>query len=134
MNMSLKQKNISNGTGRRKTAVARVYMRDGNGKITVNNQEIDKYFPLELQRGYLRAPIELCNMKNKDFIITVKGGGIEGQAIAARHGISRALVKYDAEQRPVLKEQGFLTRDPRKRERKKYGKAGARKSFQFSKR
>ena len=131
--MSTKNKNISNGTGRRKTAVARVYMREGNGKISVNNQEIEKYFS-QLQKSYLLAPIELCNMKNKDFIITVKGGGIEGQAIAARHGISRALVKCDADHRPVLKEQGFLTRDPRKRERKKYGRAGARKSFQFSKR
>ncbi len=126
-------KNVSNGTGRRKTAVARVYMREGNGKITVNNQEIEKYFS-ELQIGYLLDPIKLCNMTHRDFIITVKGGGIEGQAIAARHGISRALVKFDLEYRPALKEKGFLTRDPRKRERKKYGKAGARKSFQFSKR
>ncbi len=132
--MTTKSKNISNGTGRRKTAVARVYMREGSGKITVNAQEMEKYFTTELQRSYLLAPVELCKMKNKDFIITVKGGGIEGQAIAARHGISRALVKCDADHRPVLKEQGFLTRDPRKRERKKYGKAGARKSFQFSKR
>lgn len=132
--MSTKTKNISNGTGRRKTAVARVYMREGNGKIIVNGKELEQYFSTEMQRANVLAPINVSEMKNKDFIITVKGGGIEGQAIAARHGISRALVKMDMDLRPALKEQGFLTRDPRKRERKKYGKAGARKSFQFSKR
>lgn len=130
----MKKTNLSNGTGRRKTAVARVYMREGNGKIVVNGKEFEKYFPTELQRALVKAPIELCEMGNKDFIITVKGGGIEGQAVAARHGIARALVKDDEDRRPSLKEKGFMTRDPRKRERKKYGKAGARKSFQFSKR
>ncbi len=130
----MKKTNLSNGTGRRKTAVARVYMREGKGDIVVNGKEFAKYFHTEVQRSLLMAPIKLCKMENKDFIITVKGGGIDGQAVAARHGISRALVKNDEERRPVLKEKGFLTRDPRKRERKKYGKAGARKSYQFSKR
>ena len=129
-----KKTNISNGTGRRKTAVARVYMREGNGQIVVNGKDYNNYFHTELQKTLLKEPIKLLGMENKDFVITVKGGGIEGQAVAARHGISRALVKNDEESRPALKEKGFLTRDPRKRERKKFGKAGARKSFQFSKR
>lgn len=130
----MKKKNLSNGTGRRKTAVARVHMREGKGKIVVNGKEFEKYFPTELQRNIVVSPLKACNIENKDFVVTVKGGGIEGQAGALRHGISRALVKEDEDRRSTLKEAGFLTRDPRKRERKKYGKAGARKSFQFSKR
>jgi len=130
----MKEKNLENGTGRRKTSVARVYMRKGNGAITVNGKDYKKYFPVDLQQAAVQAPILLCGVESADFVITVRGGGLEGQAIAVRHGISRVLVGEDEERRKALKEKGFLTRDPRKRERKKYGKAGARKSFQFSKR
>ena len=130
-----KEINIAHGTGRRKTSVARVYMRKGSGKYVVNGKELEAYFPLELQRNEIKAPAEHCNLAGSlDFVVTVRGGGIEGQAIATRHGISRALVKSDEDFRKGLKDRGFLTRDSRKRERKKYGLAGARKSFQFSKR
>jgi len=130
-----KAANISNGTGRRKTAVARVHMRKGSGKIQVNGKEMEKYFALPLQQAIIRSPGKICAIESThDFIVTVRGGGLEGQAVAIRHGISRALVKLDADNRPPLKEPGFLTRDPRRRERKKYGRPGARKSFQFSKR
>lgn len=129
-----KIQNIANGTGRRKTAVARVHMREGSGKIVVNGKPMEDYFRLALEQDLIRMPIELCGVKTLDFVINVRGGGMAGQAVAIRHGISRALVKEDADRRKVLKDKGFLTRDPRKRERKKYGKPGARKSFQFSKR
>lgn len=129
-----KEKNLSHGTGRRKTAVARVYMRKGKGSITVNGSSLKEYFPIQIQQEEIEAPIKVFNLATYDFVVRVRGGGPEGQAIAVRHGLSRALVKFDEEMRPALKEKGFLTRDPRKRERKKYGKAGARKSFQFSKR
>jgi len=129
-----KDVNIALGTGRRKTAVARIYMRKGAGKILVNTREFDAYFPLDLQRETVRAPLKVCNVEDMDLVITVRGGGLEGQAIAIRHALSRALVKLDEDRRPILKENGFLTRDPRKRERKKYGQPGARKRFQFSKR
>lgn len=123
------------GTGRRKTSVAAVRLRPGNGKIDVNGRAFDEYFPLELQRRAVLAPMDKFGIGNKyDLIIRVKGGGIEGQVIATRLGITRALVKEDQDKRHDLKEMGFLTRDPRKRERKKYGRAGARKRFQFSKR
>ncbi len=129
-----KNVNISLGTGRRKTAVARVYMRKGAGLITVNGKSIDTYFPIDLQRQVVKSPLETCNITEIDLIVNVKGGGLEGQSVAIRHALSRALVKADEDRRPALKEKGFLTRDPRKRERKKYGQPGARKKFQFCKR
>lgn len=122
-------------TGRRKTAVASIRLREGKGAIDVNGRTMETYFPLELQRKNILAPFEkLGGNKRYDIIIRVKGGGMEGQAIAVRHGIARALVAQDEAMRPELKAKGFLTRDSRKRERKKYGLAGARKGFQFSKR
>lgn len=130
----MKEKNLIHGTGRRKTAVARIYVRKGTGVITVNGRDFKNYFPLDLQQQAILAPIALFGIETSDFVITVRGGGLDGQAIAVRHGISRALVLEDEDRRKALKEKGFLTRDSRKRERKKYGKAGARKSFQFSKR
>ena len=129
-----KDANISLGTGRRKTAIARVYMRKGAGQITINGKELNAYFPLPLQRDLVRSPLQVCGVDDVDLLVTVQGGGLEGQAVAVRHALARALVKADEERRKALKEQGFLTRDPRKRERKKYGQPGARKRFQFSKR
>jgi small subunit ribosomal protein S9 len=123
------------GTGRRKTAVAAVRLRPGSGKIDVNGRKFEEYFPLTLQRHCILAPLDKVSSPAKyDIIVRVKGGGIEGQVIATRLGIARALVAEDETCRPHLKVAGFLTRDPRKRERKKYGLAGARKRFQFSKR
>ena len=128
-------KKESLGVGRRKTAVASVRLRKGTGKIDVNGSNLDSYFTSELQRKTVVDPIEKLGLTgNYDIIIRAKGGGIEGQVIAARLGIARALVKEDEERRQPLKNAGYLTRDPRKRERKKYGLAGARKRFQFSKR
>ncbi len=122
-------------TGRRKTAVASVRMRPGTGNIDVNGRKFEDYFPLEMQRQSVLAPInKVAPGANYDLIFRIKGGGIEGQAIAARLGIARALVMEDDRRRADLKALGFLTRDPRRRERKKYGHKGARKSFQFSKR
>jgi small subunit ribosomal protein S9 len=123
------------GIGRRKTAVSAVKLRRGSGKIDVNGRTLEEYFPLPLQRSSILAPLKKFDLtKSFDIIVRLKGGGIEAQAIATRLGISRALVKKDEELRGDLKELGFLTRDPRKKERKKYGLAGARKRFQFSKR
>jgi small subunit ribosomal protein S9 len=122
-------------TGRRKTAVASVRLRTGSGKVDINQRSFDQYFPLEIQRRTILAPLEQVGGNEKyDLLIRVKGGGVEAQAIAIRHGLSRALVGEDESLRHELKAQGFLTRDPRKKERKKYGRAGARKRFQFSKR
>lgn len=122
-------------TGRRKTAVASIRLRTGKGAVDVNGRKLEEYFPLELQRKSILAPFEkLGGNKHHDLIIRVRGGGVEGQAIAVRHGIARALVSQDEAMRSELKAKGFLTRDSRKRERKKYGRAGARKRFQFSKR
>lgn len=122
-------------TGRRKTAVASVRIREGKGTIDVNGRPFEKYFPLELQRKLILAPIEQAGIKTRfDIIVRVRGGGTEAQAEAVRLGLSRALVRDDENRRPSLKEVGFMTRDSRKRERKKYGHAGARKRFQFSKR
>ncbi len=122
-------------TGRRKTAVASVRLREGNGKIDINHRSFEEYFPLELQRSKILMPLEIAKAVGKyDLIIRVKGGGIEAQATAIRLGLSRALVEQDEVFRHDLKSHGFLTRDPRKKERKKYGLAGARKRFQFSKR
>ena len=123
------------GVGRRKTAVAAVRLRPGKGKIDVNGRKFEEYFPLSVQRDAILSPLSICDLLGSyDLIIRCKGGGREGQMIAARLGIARALVKQDEERRQGLKAAGFLTRDPRKRERKKYGLAGARKRFQFSKR
>lgn len=123
------------GTGRRKTAVASVRLRRGTGKINVNGRKMEEYFPLELQRRAILSPIEkVSELGRYDIVIRVKGGGIQGQVIATRLGISRALVQEEESRRHDLKVVGFLTRDPRKKERKKYGLRGARKRGQFSKR
>ena len=123
------------GTGRRKTAIARVRLATGSGKITVNGRAFDTYFPLETLRATVSQPLTVTGTADKlDVRVNVTGGGPNGQAGATRHGISRALLKFDASLRPALKAEGFLTRDPRERERKKYGQPGARKRFQFSKR
>ena len=123
------------GTGRRKTAVARVRLATGSGKITVNGRPLENYFVLETQRMHLMQPLVSTELAEKyDVRINVAGGGPNGQAGAVRHGIARALIEADANLRPTLKAQGLLTRDPRMKERKKYGQPGARKRFQFSKR
>ena len=123
------------GTGRRKSSVARVYLMPGTGTITVNKRSIDQYFGLETLKLIVRQPLEAINAVDKfDIVVTVKGGGFTGQAGAIRHGISRALLEADIENRPVLKKAGFLTRDPRMKERKKYGLKAARRAPQFSKR
>jgi small subunit ribosomal protein S9 len=122
-------------TGRRKTAVSAVRLRPGKGKVDVNGRDFDHYFPLEIQRKTILAPLLMIQAEGKyDLIIRVNGGGIEGQVIATRLGIARALVKQSEERRGDFKAQGYLTRDPRKKERKKYGHKKARKSFQYSKR
>ncbi|MBX4336290.1 30S ribosomal protein S9 [Bartonella raoultii] len=122
-------------TGKRKDAVARVWIKPGSGKITVNNKEFDKYFARPVLRMILRQPIVATNRDTQfDIVVTVAGGGLSGQAGAVRHGISKALTYYEPELRTILKKGGFLTRDSRVVERKKYGKAKARRSFQFSKR
>ena len=123
------------GTGRRKTAIARVRLAAGSGKITVNGRAFDNYFPLDTQRATVSSPLAVTNTADKlDVRVNVVGGGPLGQAGATRHGISRALTLYEPELRGILKVAGFLTRDSRVVERKKYGKAKARRSFQFSKR
>lgn len=123
------------GTGRRKSSVARVVLRPGNGQIKVNNKSLDEYFDYENLKILVKSPLEVTdNLDKFDIIVNVKGGGFTGQAGAIRHGISRALCKVDEDLRPALKREGFLTRDPRKKERYKYGKKKARKSPQFSKR
>src|SRR5512140_29830 len=123
------------GTGRRKTAIARVRLASGTGKILVNGRPFENFFPLEAQRVMAAQPLAVTGMADKyDAHITVQGGGPNGQAGAVRHGIARALLTVDANLRPILKSEGFLTRDPRMRERKKYGQPGARKRFQYSKR
>jgi small subunit ribosomal protein S9 len=123
------------GTGRRKSSVARVILRQGDGKITVNGREFEDYFPLEQARVIVRQPLLATEMADKfDILINAAGGGSTGQAGAARMGIARALCEFNSELRGKLKQLGFLTRDPRKHERKKYGQPGARKRFQFSKR
>lgn len=123
------------GTGRRKTAIARVRLATGTGKITVNGRPVENYFTLDTQRSTVTQPLTVTGTADKlDVRVNVTGGGPNGQAGATRHGIARALLKFDANLRPQLKAEGFLTRDPRERERKKYGQPGARKRFQFSKR
>ena len=131
--MAVKKETI--GVGRRKRAIAAVRLRRGKGNVDVNGRKMEEYFTSEMQRKIILAPLEKLQLEgNYDIIVLAKGGGIEGQMIATRLGIARALVKEDEERRGVLKIEGYLTRDPRKRERKKYGLAGARKRFQFSKR
>ena len=123
------------GTGRRKTAVARVRIATGSGKITVNGRAFDSYFPLETLRSTVSGPLTITGTTDKlDVRVNVTGGGPNGQAGAVRHGIARALLEFDVNLRPALKAEGFLTRDSRAKERKKYGQPGARKRFQFSKR
>ncbi len=123
------------GTGRRKESVARVRVYPGTGSITINDRDIDDYFGLETLKLIVRQPLVLTGTKEKfDIVCRVNGGGVTGQAGAIRHGISRALLLFDSEMRPVLKKAGFLTRDPRMKERKKYGLKGARRAPQFSKR
>lgn len=123
------------GTGRRKSSVARVYLVAGSGKIVVNKRDIDDYFSLETLKTIVRQPLALTETVEKfDVLVTVHGGGTTGQAGAIRHGISRALLEADADYRPSLKKAGFLTRDSRMKERKKYGLKKARKAPQFSKR
>jgi small subunit ribosomal protein S9 len=123
------------GTGRRKTSSARVFLRPGKGKFTVNDRPIEVYFPTELLKMIIRQPLALTEtVESFDVFVRVAGGGTSGQAGAVRHGIARALLSYNPELRGKLKSAGFLTRDPRKVERKKYGQPGARKRFQFSKR
>ena len=123
------------GTGRRKTASARVYLRPGNGQIMVNRKAFETYFPNETLRMIIRQPLQLTESASKfDILVNVRGGGPAGQAGAVRHGITRALMEFNVELRPALKHAGLVTRDPRQKERKKYGQKGARKRFQFSKR
>ena len=123
------------GTGRRKTSTARVYLRPGSGDIKVNNREFNAYFPNEALQMIIRQPLNLTETTGKfDISVNVDGGGSAGQAGAVRHGITRALLEYNADLRTTLKRAGLVTRDPRKKERKKYGQKGARKRFQFSKR
>ncbi len=122
-------------TGRRKTSAARVWLRPGNGKVVVNKRELESYFGRATLRMVLKQPLELVDQLEKvDLVINVRGGGLSGQAGAIRHGLSRALVEMNGEYRQLLKKAGFLRRDSRKVERKKYGQRGARRRFQFSKR
>jgi small subunit ribosomal protein S9 len=125
----------SYGTGRRKTSVARVWVRPGSGRIVVNRRTFEDYFPRETLRMIIAQPLQVTNTAGQfDVLVNVAGGGPTGQAGAVRHGIARALVRFDENLRQVLKKAGLLTRDPRMRERKKYGQPGARQKFQYSKR
>lgn len=128
-------KNLALGTGRRKTSVARVYLRDGKGGITVNGKTVDDYFSSDILTYIVKQPLDVTDCLSKfDILINVKGGGISGQAGACRHAIARALTSFDENNIRPLRANGFLTRDPRMVERKKYGRRGARRRFQFSKR
>ncbi len=123
------------GTGRRKTSTARVYLRPGTGEVVINRQPFERYFPNQTLRMIIRQPLQLTETSNKfDLLVNVDGGGLSGQAGAIRHGITRALLEFNADLRRTLKQAGLITRDPRIKERKKYGQKGARKRFQFSKR
>ncbi|MBL7158097.1 MAG: 30S ribosomal protein S9 [Candidatus Omnitrophica bacterium] len=122
-------------TGRRKESIARVFLREGTGKILVNKRSFEEYFPRESHRLIINQPIKAAQLENKfDISANIRGGGVSGQAGALMHGISRAIVNFDLNLRSVLKKEGFLTRDPRAKERKKYGRKRARKRFQYSKR
>ncbi len=123
------------GTGRRKSSVARVRLIPGDGKVTINNRDMEEYFGLKTLELIVRQPLVLTDMNDKyDVVVSVKGGGTSGQAGAIRHGITRALMEMNSELRPALKKAGFVTRDPREKERRKYGLKKARKASQFSKR
>jgi len=123
------------GTGKRKNAIARVFLSPGEGKVTVNGRTIEDYFPRETLRMIIAQPLAITNTVGQfDLLVTVKGGGPTGQAGAVRHGLARALARFDEKLRQPLKKAGLLTRDPRARERKKYGQPGARQKFQYSKR
>ena len=127
--------NLAVGTGRRKTAVARVFLREGNGKITINGKSPEDYFRFDLLAQNMLLPLQVTNTLNKyDALITVRGGGVSGQSDACKHGLARVLVAVDESNRPALRANGYLTRDRRMVERKKYGQRGARRKFQFSKR
>ena len=126
---------VINKIGRRKTSVARLYMKDGEGNISINGRTLESYFPSEIHKIIINQPIKLVNADGKyDIKVNVRGGGFKGQAEAIRLAVSRALCEVDEEFRPILKKEGFLTRDPRMVERKKYGRRKARRRFQFSKR
>ena len=128
-------KNLAIGTGRRKTSIARVFLRDGEGKVTINGRSPESYFPFALQASSIMLPLEVTSNLNKfDVMITVRGGGVSGQAGACKLGIANALLDFDESNRTSLRSNGFLTRDNRMVERKKYGRRGARRRFQFSKR
>ncbi|MBM4275423.1 MAG: 30S ribosomal protein S9 [Deltaproteobacteria bacterium] len=127
--------NTIHAVGKRKSAIARVYLRPGNGRIIVNQREFADYFLKETTRNLARQPLQLVNVGPElDILVNVMGGGIEGQAGAVKHALSRALVEFNPELRPILKKAGLLTRDPRIKERKKYGRRGARRGCQYSKR
>jgi small subunit ribosomal protein S9 len=129
------QKDVFYATGKRKTAIARTWLKPGGGEITINNRPLDDFFKVPTAKTILRQPLVLTNTLDKfDIRVRVAGGGISGQAGAIRHGITRALMEFDPELRPALKKAGFVKRDPRIKERKKYGQRGARARFQFSKR
>lgn len=131
----MRSTSTTNSVGKRKRSKARVYVKPGSGKIIVNNKPLEEYFVRPTSRLMILQPLELTSQKDKwDIYVNVRGGGVSGQAGATRHGISRALLKIDAAMRPALKKEGFLTRDAREVERKKPGRAGARRRFQFSKR
>ncbi|NIZ18454.1 30S ribosomal protein S9 [Entomospira culicis] len=127
--------NLAIGVGRRKTAVARVYLRNGSGKVRVNGKDIQEYFPVKEHVAMVMQPLQVVDAMNKfDLVVTIRGGGVSGQAGACRHGLARALVLHDESNHATIKANGFLTRDSRMVERKKYGQRGARRKFQFSKR
>jgi small subunit ribosomal protein S9 len=129
------QENVYYATGKRKSAIARTWLKPGSGEITINNRPLDDFFKVPTAKTILRQPLVLTNTLEKfDIRVRVVGGGISGQAGAIRHGITRALMQFDPELRPTLKKAGFVKRDPRVKERKKYGQRGARARFQFSKR
>jgi small subunit ribosomal protein S9 len=128
-------KNFHYATGKRKSSIARIWLKEGNGAVKVNDRTFEEYFPRESLRRLIFQPLEITGKRGKfDLYVNVQGGGMSGQAGAVKHGIARALVEFDLDLRPVLKKAGFLTRDSRIKERKKYGQPGARKRFQFSKR
>lgn len=123
------------GTGRRKTSVARVFLREGDGQIMINRRTLEDHFPLKRWQTAIRQPLVLTDALNKfNVYVTIRGGGLTGQAEAIRHGLTRALIEFNSDLRPKLKDAGLVTRDPRVKERKKYGQPGARKRFQYSKR
>ncbi|RKX83306.1 MAG: 30S ribosomal protein S9 [Spirochaetes bacterium] len=128
-------KNLAVAVGRRKTSIARVYLRKGSGNIIINRRKFEKYFPIEEYQIYVKQPLAVTDSLNKfDILVNLRGGGLSGQAGACRHGIARVLTAYDESNKPALRANGFLTRDARMVERKKYGQRGARRKFQFSKR